>query len=180
GAKKQRENLAAFGQEQETRDALIFVQGYGIATGTAMKILRQYGAETTQRVREDPYRLADEVFGIGFRTADRIAAEMGIEPDSLLRGRAALAYLLNRANGEGHVFLPFDVLAKRAEEMGLSYATCERALHDLVQSGEVVVERVDDRAVWEMAESVVSPDAQTLVYPSFLHFAEVEVARRIR
>lgn len=164
GERKKQSIVESFRKEHAARESLVFLQGYGIAPGTSMKIYRQYGDETVAVVRENPYRLADDVFGIGFKTADRIAQEMGIQKDSPLRGRAALVYLLNDASAEGHVYVPKQRLFEEADKLGLSVSTCEQALQYLAETQDVVIESIDGEPV---------------VYPSFLHFCEVAVARRI-
>ena len=87
------------------RDALVFLQGLGISSALASRIWTRFEAQTIQRVRENPYRLAEDVTGIGFKTADRIAQALGFEPDCAIRAAAALVHILGRAIDEGHVYL---------------------------------------------------------------------------
>ena len=83
---------------------MLFLQQYGIGPGVAVRIYKNYKDKSIQVLKENPYRLADEVYGIGFKTADRIAQKMGMESDSLERLCAGLKYAMYRAAGEGHVF----------------------------------------------------------------------------
>lgn len=166
GAQKKKAIARAIRQEREGREALLFLQSYGIAQGTAARIYRRYGAETITLVRENPYRLASEVFGIGFKTADAIAKEMGVRPDAPMRARAALVYLLNQAASEGHVYLPKELLLARAAKLEIPAGAAEEAIAHLAEAKELVVEE-DDGA-----------GGEARVYPAFLHFAEVEAARR--
>lgn len=164
GKRKKESIVSAFKEEDSMRQVFVFLHEYGIAPGTASKIFKEYGADTIARVKENPYRLADDIFGVGFKTADRIATEMGIPADSLKRGRAAVVYLLNEANAEGHVYLPYDKLVDRAGALGLTEATVEEAVDALDREKEIVSDNIGREHV---------------VYPSFLHYAEGEVAGRI-
>lgn len=165
GAAKKKAIARATQGDKAVRDALIFLEGYGIAPGTAAKIHRQYGADTIPLVRENPYRLADEVFGIGFRSADAIAKEMGISSDSPTRAKAAIIYLLGQAGNEGHVFLPRSELISRAKSLDIPEEACGIALEQLAEGKEIVLETLGDHEV---------------VYPAFNHHAEMEVAQRLR
>ena len=104
-------------QGRAQRDALIFLQGLGLGQGAAGRILRRYQEHTIERVRENPYRLAVEVRGVGFLTADKLAATLGILPDSPHRLRAGLLHSLIVAAEEGHCMLPRGELLRRAEEL---------------------------------------------------------------
>jgi exodeoxyribonuclease V alpha subunit len=99
------------------RDALIFLQGLGLAQGVAGRVLRRYKEHTVKKVRENPYRLAVDIRGVGFLTADRLAASLGIAPDSPHRLRAGLLHSLITAQDDGHCFLPLGVLLSKAEEL---------------------------------------------------------------
>jgi len=164
GLRKKKAIAKAVRAERESRDALLFLQSYGIPQGTAARIYRRYGPETIARVRENPYRLAAEVFGIGFRTADAIAREMGVPADSPLRAQAALLHLLAQAAAEGHVFLPKKLLLSRAAKLEIPHAAAEAALAALAREKEIVLED--------------EPPGEARVFPAFLHYAEVQAAQR--
>ncbi len=108
---------AAWDEQLALREVLIFLQGYGVGVRRCMKIVRQYGSAAPVMLREDPYTLAREVDGIGFRTADRIALNMGIGNDSERRLDAGLVFTLGEAEGEGHTALPEDELCERAARL---------------------------------------------------------------
>jgi len=99
------------------RDALIFLQGLGLAQGVAGRVLRRYKEHTVKKVRENPYRLAVDIRGVGFLTADRLASSLGIAPDSPHRLRAGLLHSLITAQDDGHCFLPLGVLLSKAEDL---------------------------------------------------------------
>lgn len=109
--------IAAWDANRAARQAMIYLQGYGVSSRMAARIFREYGAETIARVREDPYTLADEVFGIGFIKADAIAQSMGLAPDSRERVRAGLFYTLNELAGEGHTCAPREMLLETAANL---------------------------------------------------------------
>jgi exodeoxyribonuclease V alpha subunit len=97
---------AAWQQQKEVRDVMLFLQSHDVSSGYAAKIYRQYGRESIAVVKENPYRLATDIFGIGFRTADTIAAKLGMPKDSPLRAEAGVLYVLQQLSAEGHVYYP--------------------------------------------------------------------------
>jgi len=104
---------SSFAEQQDVRDVMIFLQSYGVTPAYAMKIYRVYGKETINTIKNNPYRLADEVYGIGFKTADRLAINMGVALDSPFRSGAGIKHVLFEAGGEGHSYLPYEVLSDR-------------------------------------------------------------------
>ena len=155
-------------EQQGARRALIFLQSYGISPALAVRISKLYGDRTPEIIREDPYRLCDELEGVGFRTADRIGLSLGIAPDSSSRVRCAIKYILrDAAASAGHVFLPeSELCASAAALLQVPAALCRQALLSLLVSGELVAEADNggDRRVY---------------LPYFLR-AEEEVALMIR
>ena len=137
-------------RQQGVRDVMLFLQSHGASPAYAMRIFRRYGNETVAVIRENPYRLADEVFGVGFRTADAIAQRLGVAADSSYRLQAGVRYVLDGANGEGHVFLPRDALIAGAVEiLGAEEAKVTAALDELLLSGQLVQEEnVADHPVY--------------------------------
>jgi len=117
GEKKLEMIVDSFSQQQETREVIMFLQRYGIGPSVAVKIYKNYKDKSIQILKENPYRLADEVFGIGFKTADRIAQSMGMGLDSPERLCAGLKYTMYEASEEGHVFLPAQDLLNRASQL---------------------------------------------------------------
>ena len=96
---------------------MLFLQSHGVSSTFAAKIFKQYGQQSIDVVKENPYRLAEDVFGIGFITADRIAENLGIAKDSLVRAAAGAIYVLNQLADEGHVYYPHDALVDKSREM---------------------------------------------------------------
>ena len=108
----------SFAEQYGVREAMVYLQTYGISPALAVKISRRYGASVKDVMTENPYRLVEDIEGIGFQTADRIAVALGIAPDSDFRVQSGLKYLLSEAaNGEGHTYLPEEVLLLRAASM---------------------------------------------------------------
>jgi exodeoxyribonuclease V alpha subunit len=131
----------AWQAQKSVRDIMIFLQGHGIGSAHAAKIYRQYGENAIAIVRENPYRLAKDVSGIGFKTADGIAARLGIAPDSIHRLQAGVRHALERATDDGHTCLPRDRLIQAAAELlEAEIGPIENAIDRLALSGEVVVE----------------------------------------
>ncbi|MEM7479920.1 MAG: ATP-dependent RecD-like DNA helicase [Acidobacteriota bacterium] len=154
-------------EQREIKDLMIFLQSHDVATHHAIKIYKTYGGEAMGIVREDPYRLSAEVWGIGFKSADRIAASLGLPPDSPQRARAGLLHQLATAADQGHVYLP----RKRLLDGGIDLldvpeSNLVAALAELESTGEAVVE---ERPVDEAA-----------AYLKALHVAETGVAERLR
>ncbi len=107
----------AWQTQRDVRDVMVFLQGNGVSPAYAVKIFKQYGSEAVPVVRDNPYKLAEDVFGIGFVTADKIAEKLGIAKDSLIRARAGVQYVLNQLSDEGHVYFPFDRLVEECEKI---------------------------------------------------------------
>lgn len=106
--------IAAWQEQQAIKEVMLFLQSHGVSTSLATKIYKYYGDEAIGIVRQDPYRLARDIFGIGFLTADKIAQSMGLAPDAPERVAAGIVYSLNQATDEGHVFLPTPELVRLA------------------------------------------------------------------
>lgn len=104
-------------EKRELRQAMMFLTQYGISMNLAAKIYKKYGIKTFQIVKENPYRLADDISGVGFKIADEIAEKVGIQSDSDFRIRSGLLYVLEKAAGEGHTCLPKELLLQRALEL---------------------------------------------------------------
>lgn len=117
GAKKATGILQSYRQYKDVQNVLVFLQGYGVGVGQAMRLYRRYGADTVKQVQENPYRMAEDVFGIGFKTADKIARQLGLPEDAPERIQASITYTLSRAAEQGHVFLPGGLLSERIKEL---------------------------------------------------------------
>ncbi len=155
----------AWEEQKEIREVMIFLQGHGVSSGYAAKIFKTYGKSSIAVVRENPYRMAQDIYGIGFKTADRIAQALGIEKHSPLRAEAGVIHVLNELAEDGHVFYPLDQLVKESAgilevEEGIVAAAVER----LRQAERVVCQE--------------EPEGMS-VYLASLHAAEEGVARRL-
>lgn len=104
-------------QQQEIKEVMLFLQNYGVSPSLAVRIFKHYGKESISLLQENPYRLAEEVYGIGFITADKIARKLGLPFNSPQRVRAAVLFLLNQAADEGHVYLPQAELSRRVADL---------------------------------------------------------------
>ena len=107
----------AWEDQKEIREVMLFLQSHGVSSGYAAKIFKQYGAEAIAVVQENPYRLAMDIFGIGFLTADRIAGKLGFAKDSPVRAQAGVLYVLHGLADEGHVYYPYEPLIDRSREI---------------------------------------------------------------
>ncbi len=117
GAKKAAIIELAWQQQKAIKNVMIFLQGHGVSTGLAVKIYKQYGDMAQEIVKNDPYRLARDIYGIGFKTADKIARQLGLPPDAPTRVEAGVAYALGELSEEGHVYSPVEKLTTTAAEL---------------------------------------------------------------
>lgn len=160
--------LRAWEAQRGMRDVMVFLQGHGVGSALALRIYRAFGSETVARVKENPYCLAREVYGIGFALADRIARSMGISGDSPLRVQAGLLHVLGKFSGDGHCFVPLSlVMSNAAALLGIEGEAAESAVKTLARQGEIVLEEAAD-------------EGATRVYPRELYHAEARVAAAIR
>ncbi len=131
----------AWDEQKEVRNVMIFLQGNGVSPAYAAKIYRFYGNDAVRIVRDNPYRLAVDIFGIGFLTADRIAENLGIEKEAPLRIETGILYVLGQLADEGHLFFPFNELVKRsAEVLEVPEAKIPPAILSLAAEQRVIVE----------------------------------------
>ena len=144
GTERSRELGEAFLDRKLQRDAMVFLQGHGLPAGVAARVFHLHGEATVKRVRDNPYRLAAEVRGVGFLTADRIAKSVGFADDDPLRAAAGLLHLLGAALDDGHVYLPRDGLDERARKLLGDDAPVSAALESLLDEGRLV----DDDGVY--------------------------------
>ena len=135
----------SFREQQSARRALIFLQSYGIPPALAVRISRHYGDSTPEIVRENPYRLCDDLEGVGFKTADRIGLSLGIPADSENRIRCAMTYVLrDAAASSGHIYLPEDELCTASSALlSVPLPLCQQALRGLLVSGALRSESDD-------------------------------------
>ena len=131
--------------KKDLRQAMIFLQQYGIHVNLAVKIYNSYGNEVYGILKENPYRLADDIDGVGFKTADEIAAKVGIRTDSDFRIRSGIIYTLQQAAGEGHTYLPQEELTKRASMLlGVVPEHIEKHYMNLAMDKKLVMKQEGD------------------------------------
>ena len=114
GPKRTGQISAAWEEQKQVKEIMLFLHSYGVSTNLATKIYKQYGDRALEIVQADPYQLARDIYGVGFKTADRIAQALGLPVDHPRRIEAGLIYALNQATDEGHVYLPEQELAEKA------------------------------------------------------------------
>ncbi len=172
---------AAWEEQREIKDVMVFLQSHGVSTGLAVKIYKQYGKEAIHVLQTDPYRLAREVYGIGFLTADKIARGLGIPEDAPERIAAAIAYLLSQeADKSGHVYLPRSELLQRAQEiLGVPPERILEAIETLQEQGQIELEPIDE-IMSEQGVPVRAVAEEQAVYLVPFHRAEIGVAHRLQ
>lgn len=158
-------------EQREIREVMVFLQGYGIGAGYAMRIFRVYRENTIAVLKDNPYRMAIDVQGIGFTIADRIAQKLGIAADSPLRIRAGVQNVLNAIVSEGHVYAPLERLAAHtAQTLHVSLDQAREGIEQARLAEEIVVEKFTDAEGKE----------QEAVYLPAFHYAETRSARNMR
>ncbi len=184
GPKRAKWLQAAWEEQKHIRHIMLFLHEHGISTALAVKIYKTYGDQALQIVQNDPYRLAADIHGVGFKTADKIARALGLPEDHPSRLQAGLIYTLQRATDEGHTFLPQSELLRRAADLlAQPLDALEDALQALEARGQVVIAAVawPDEVVALSAAREPAPAYQIAgVYLPALHTAERGVAERLR
>ena len=161
--KKAREIAIQFEEKKETRNAMMFLQQYGISNRFALKIYDCYGPEIYQILKENPYRLAEDIAGIGFKLADEIASKAGVEKNSDFRIQAGIIYTLGQASQAGHIYVPWELLLQKASELLiLEKEDLEKHMIDLSLDKRIVVKETEEGKI---------------VYPSILYYMEMNSAR---
>lgn len=146
--RKAREIYQQFHEKQDMRQAMMFLSKYGITTSLALRIYKQYGDEMYQIIRENPYRLADDMNGIGFKLADEIAKRAGIGSHSDFRIRSGIIYMLQQGTLSGHTYIPADLLIEKTGQMlGVEPDAVETLLQSLQMDRKIVVKKIDEKAV---------------------------------
>ena len=160
----------AWTAQREVRKVMVFLQGYGVSPAFAARIYKRYGAAAIARVRENPYRLAFDVWGIGFLSADKLAAALGIARDAPARAEAGVRHVLDEEGGNGHVFVPRPRLAQKAATLlDLPEDAVDAAIERLAKAGEIALDA-----------SVVEDARAPAVYEGGLYRAESALAAGLR
>ncbi|MDO4484975.1 MAG: ATP-dependent RecD-like DNA helicase [Bacillota bacterium] len=146
GPKTAEKIAAAFSQQREFANITMYLQQFGITAGYAMKLYQVYGADTIKEIEENPYKLVEDVFGIGFKKADKIAERMGIAPDDEHRIKSGIKFTLAYFAGEGNTYLPQTILCEKAAQlMELPMETIQETLTEMAFTGDIHIEKLDDR-----------------------------------
>lgn len=173
GEKRIADLVAAVQSQKDVQEVMVFLRTYGLGQALATRIVKHYGKGASALIQANPFRLADDVIGIGFRTADRLAAELGIAADAEERIQAGTIYSLAQAARNGHCFVPRpEIVDATAELLALDPAAVEAQLEDLSVQGRIRIEQPLDPAA--SADSEIPR-----VYPSTLHAAEDGVAQTL-
>lgn len=153
-------------EKRDLRQAMIFLQQYGITMNLAVKVYQQYGQEVYGIIRENPYRLADDIEGVGFRTADEIAVRVGIRMDSDFRIRSGILYVLLQASAEGHTYLPEEELTRRTGQ--------------LLEVGEEQIEKQYMDLAIERKIIMKQGENQTQIYAASFYYMEANTATMLK
>lgn len=144
GSGRRRQIKDAWAEQKVVREIMVFLHSHGISTSRALRVFKLYGGDAIARVRANPYLLARDIPGIGFKSADAVGAQLGFGHDSILRARGGLQHVLSAATAEGHTGLPrADLLARAAELLGVGEDIVDGALEREVADGQLVAEEID-------------------------------------
>lgn len=164
--RKAMEIASQVNEKRDLRQAMIFLQQYGITMNLAVKVYQAYGQDVYGIIRENPYRLADDIDGVGFRTADEIAARVGIRMDSDFRVRSGILYTLLQASGEGHTYLPETELTPRASKLlNVTAEQVEKQYMDLAIERKIILKQMED---------------QTQIYAASFYYMEANTATMLK
>jgi exodeoxyribonuclease V alpha subunit len=193
GPKRSSSIAKAWEEQKQVKEIMLFLHSHGVSTNLAVKIYKTYGDESLQIVQTDPYRLARDIFGIGFKTADRIARALGLSPDHPSRIEAGIVYVLNEMSGEGHVFAPQPVLTELAAQLlevpkELIIPAIERlSVDDRVRVDQLPLQIQESepkvKSPAQTMQTVMESPAgydQPAVYLTPIFYGEVGVAERLR
>lgn len=165
-SRKAMEIASQVNEKRDLRQAMIFLQQYGITMNLAVKVYQAYGQDIYSIIRENPYRLADDIDGVGFRTADEIAARVGIRMDSDFRVRSGILYTLLQASGEGHTYLPETELTPRAAKLlNVTAEQVEKQYMDMAIERKIILKQMED---------------QTQIYAASFYYMEANTAAMLK
>lgn len=172
-------------EKRDLRQAMIFLQQYGITMNLAVKVYQAYGQEVYGIIKENPYRLADDIEGVGFRTADEIAVRVGIRMDSDFRIRSGILYVLLQATGEGHTYLPEEELTRRAVRLlEVEPEQVEKQYMDLAIERKIMLKQAEGESTQIYAASFYYMEANTAAMLKQLNVnydvPDIEIEQRIR
>ncbi len=141
GRKRMEKIRESWEKQKDIKEVMVFLQGYGVSTAYAAKIYRQYQKDAIKTVKENPYKLADDIWGIGFKTADGIASKMGYENNDPRRCRSGILYTLNRLAEEGHVYAEPEQLVTAAKELlQADEEPIRKAIADMIEAKDLIAD----------------------------------------
>ncbi|MDD6057902.1 MAG: ATP-dependent RecD-like DNA helicase [Clostridiales bacterium] len=183
--RKAREIAHQVQKKRDLRQAMLFLQQYGITMNLAVKVYQTYGEEVYGILRENPYRLADDIEGVGFRTADEIAARVGIRRDSDFRIRSGILYVLLQASGEGHTYLPEDELTRRTIQLlEVEKEQIEKQYMDLSIERKIIIKQAQEeqRQIYAATFYYMEANAAGLLKQLNVQYdvPDIELEERIR
>jgi exodeoxyribonuclease V alpha subunit len=190
GLKRARLIARAWEEQKQVKEIMLFLHSRGVSTNLAVKIYKQYGDQALNVVQSDPYRLARDIFGVGFKTADRLAQDLGLPPDHPSRIEAGVVFVLNDMTDEGHVYTPQQTLIDRAcELLGVSPDLLPSALERLANDERIRPDRVPFSVETpSTSHNIGSPSTisdasgeyrQAVIYLTPLYYSETSVSERL-
>ena len=163
----------AWEEQKEIREVMIFLQSHGVSSGYAAKIYKQYGNGSIKVVQENPYRLATDIYGIGFITADKIAENLGFAKDSDLRAAAGILYVLHELTDDGHVYYPYELLIGKCKEiLEIDREIIVKAMGAIAVDKQIMIE--------DLNSDIEFKENNKAVYLSGYHTAEKNLATRLK
>ncbi len=164
----------AWAEQKEIREVMLFLQSHGVSSGYATKIFKQYGDRSIAVVKENPYRLATDIIGIGFVTADSIAEKLGFSKNSELRAEAGILYVLHQLSDDGHVYYPYEMLITKCQEiLQVDREVIEKAFGTISLDKKIIIEDLNEDVV-EFREN------NKAVYLAKFHLSETSIANRLK
>jgi len=155
----------AWDKHRDLREAMVFLRTYGLGHALSIKVYRHYGKKCIDIIKKNPYRLCEDIFGIGFKTADLIAVNMGIEKDSIFRAKAGIIYLLENMESAGHCYLPYQQLIDSAADfLQVEVSLAHKAAGQLKQEKKVVIIQ----------------DYEPRIYLKDIYESEIYVSKKLR
>ncbi|NLG05958.1 MAG: AAA family ATPase, partial [Clostridia bacterium] len=162
--------------QKEIKNVMIFLQSHDVSTAHAARIYKAYGKDSISIVNENPYRLADDIWGIGFKTADTIAMKLGMEKEKYARCRSGLLYALNKISEEGHCYaLREQLIAKGCELLDVAEHLLSMSLDEMIRAKDVIIER----HVIEVSGTESEPDMTDAIYLPPFYYSEAGVAKKL-
>ena len=190
GGKRTRLIAAAWQEQKHVKEIMLFLHSHGVSTNLAVKIYKTYGDNALEIVQRNPYQLAADIYGVGFKTADKLAQDLGLPADHPERIAAGVIYALNEMSNDGHVYAPRQLLIEKAAELLNAPAELlPAALEQLTTAGRIHPDEIpltpsaDGDGAGDPSKRVAEPDAEyrlSAIYLTPFYFSEVGVAERLQ